>query len=586
MLPPEKLRVLLLVHSFNSLAQRFFVELGQWGHEVSVEYDIHDSVTLEAISLFKPDLIIAPYLKRILSADILDHHTCLIVHPGIVGDRGPSSLDRAIMDGKSEWGVTILKAVSEVDAGPVLASRSFAMRDGPKSSLYRDELTEAAVLALEDVLSSWSSPKKEEIGARPSVAKTPWLPLLTQTDRRIDWHRDDTATVLRKIHCSDAHPGVNDQIMGLPVKIYGAYPEGLLKGPPGQPVAQRHGALCVGTVDGAVWITHLKRLTSGPDERSIKLPAGRVLGAELLASVPHDNLGYGKVTSHVTYQDIYYEVEGGVGYLHFDIHGGALSCEQCARLREAYGSLSALSKDGLRVVVMCGGDDFWMNGIDLNAIEASSSPADASWASINALNDFVRDLIETTSLYTVAAMAGGAGAGGAFTALACDEVWARAGIVLSPHYKNMGNLYGSEYWTYLMAKKVGLAAHRQQVLALRVPIGVREAMRLGLVDQCADVADKALFHDWVRGRADEIAARADLSDLLEQKRESRRCDEQQKPLAQYREEELAHMKLNFYGWDPSYHKARYNFVHRVALSRTPRYLARHRDPTLSNNKSP
>ena len=54
------LRILLLVHGFNSLAQRFFVELAAWGHAVSVEYDIHDAVTLEAIQLFQPDLIIAP----------------------------------------------------------------------------------------------------------------------------------------------------------------------------------------------------------------------------------------------------------------------------------------------------------------------------------------------------------------------------------------------------------------------------------------------------------------------------------------------------------------------------------------------
>ena len=36
------------------------------------------------------------------------------------------------------------------------------------------------------------------------------------------------------------------------------------------------------------------------------------------------------------------------------------------------------------------------------------------------------------------------------------------------------------------------------------------------------------------------------------------------------------MKLNFFGFDPSYHVARYHFVHKVPRSRTPLYLARHR----------
>lgn len=46
----------------------------------------------------------------------------------------------------------------------------------------------------------------------------------------------------------------------------------------------------------------------------------------------------------------------------------------------------------------------------------------------------------------------------------------------------------------------------------------------------------------------------------------------------YREEELARMKLNFYGFDPSYHVARYHFVYKMPKARTPGYLARHRAP--------
>ena len=37
------------------------------------------------------------------------------------------------------------------------------------------------------------------------------------------------------------------------------------------------------------------------------------------------------------------------------------------------------------------------------------------------------------------------------------------------------------------------------------------------------------------------------------------------------------MQLNFYGFDPSYHVARYNFVRKVPKSRTPLTIARHRD---------
>jgi putative two-component system hydrogenase maturation factor HypX/HoxX len=81
----------------------------------------------------------------------------------------------------------------------------------------------------------------------------------------------------------------------------------------------------------------------------------------------------------------------------------------------------------------------------------------------------------------------------------------------------------------------------------------------------------------IRARA---AARAadpeDLARRLAAKRAARFADEAEKPLAAYREEELKRMKRNFYGFDPSYHVARYNFIHKIPKSRTPLTLAVHR----------
>ena len=46
-----------------------------------------------------------------------------------------------------------------------------------------------------------------------------------------------------------------------------------------------------------------------------------------------------------------------------------------------------------------------------------------------------------------------------------------------------------------------------------------------------------------------------------------------RPLADYRAAELEHMRLNFYGFDPSYHIARHRFVHRTPHAWTPLHLA-------------
>jgi putative two-component system hydrogenase maturation factor HypX/HoxX len=59
-----------------------------------------------------------------------------------------------------------------------------------------------------------------------------------------------------------------------------------------------------------------------------------------------------------------------------------------------------------------------------------------------------------------------------------------------------------------------------------------------------------------------LAQDRDWWSILRQKRERRLADERNKPLAIYRQEELAQMRLNFYGPDPSYHEARRRFVYK------------------------
>ena len=135
------LRILLLAHSFNSLTQRLFVELRTLGHDVSLELDIADAVTEEAVALFEPDLLIAPFLKRRIPESVWSRRVCLVVHPGIAGDRGPSALDWAVLRGEGHWGVTVLQANAEFDAGEVWATASFTLRAATKSSLYRREVT-------------------------------------------------------------------------------------------------------------------------------------------------------------------------------------------------------------------------------------------------------------------------------------------------------------------------------------------------------------------------------------------------------------------------------------------------------------
>ena len=78
----------------------------------------------------------------------------------------------------------------------------------------------------------------------------------------------------------------------------------------------------------------------------------------------------------------------------------------------------------------------------------------------------------------------------------------------------------------------------------------------------------------MRQRAETLGAEPTLQAMVKAKAKRRASDELEKPLSQYRDEELAKMRVNFYGANPSYHIARYNFVHKIGKSRTGITIAR------------
>jgi putative two-component system hydrogenase maturation factor HypX/HoxX len=570
------MRILLVAHGFNGLTQRLHAELRADGHAVSFEYDIADSVTEEAAELWRPDVLIAPFMKRRIPESVWARVPCLVVHPGPPGDRGPAALDWAVLGGVREWGVTVLAANHDYDAGAVWAAEGFAMRAATKSSLYRREVTAAAVRAVRAALAHGGT---RALPSRPGTLRGAPPP----SARAIEASAMPTAQQLRVAFAADGHPGATDRLFGVEVRVFDLHPATAAtlarapQGAPGAIVARRGPALLRRTVDGGLWIGRVRRCDRPAGEPPLKLAATDAFAAEATA-LPELDVPLER--DEAEWDELRYQTFGArgdeVGWLDFEFHNGAVDARQSARLAAA---LRAIRARPPRVLVLAGGTEFFCNGIHLHAIEAASyteggSAADASWAQIQAIDDLVLEILSFTDSLTVAALRGNAGAGGCFVALAADQVWAHAGVVLNPHYKNMGNLYGSEYWTYTLPSRVGqdgVAA----VMGRRLPLLAREARSLGIVD-AVFAEDAAGFDALARRAALELATAADFGARLAAKRERRARDEAARPLAAYRADELAHMQRNFYGFDPSYHVARHHFVSRKPQAWTPRHLALHR----------
>ena len=561
------LRVLFLVSAHNGLSQRVQIALEQLGHHVTVAV-VDGAAEMEAaVAEHDPELIVCPFLKKLIPESIWAERRCLIVHPGPSGDRGPSSLDWAVELGASEWGVTVLEANGVADAGRVLATRTFAVRAGAgKSSLYRHEVRHGAV---EAVVQTFARITNADAGTRqlssepePAAPLTGQArPLMTQQVRAIDWESDPTATVLRKIRAGEGQPGVLDAIGGIAVSPVRRPPRAGTartarrdRGPARRGDLPRHGR---------------RRRVDHPSQarrhgRPAVLQAARCAGpgtGRCRTAAPEVPVSaHATLPADHTYREIATEVHAGVCYLRFEFYNGAMSTDQCRRLREAF--IHVRSQPHTRVIVLMGGTDYFSNGIHLNVIEAADDPATESWRNLQAMNDLVREIVETESHVVIAALRGDAGAGGVPLALAADEVVARRDAVLNPYYQHMGGLYGSEYWTYLLPRRVGRATAARLTGAPFTAVGTREAVEIGLIDD-AFGSNLSEFEHHVRALATGIARDSNLERRLDDKRRRRANDEWVKPLHAYGREELARSHQCFFGPDRRYHEARRQFVYKL-----------------------
>jgi putative two-component system hydrogenase maturation factor HypX/HoxX len=221
-----------------------------------------------------------------------------------------------------------------------------------------------------------------------------------------------------------------------------------------------------------------------------------------------------------------------------------MSTEQCKRLATVIKLLD--DDESTQILILMGGRDFFSNGIHLNVIEASKDPALESWENINAIDDVVQAILYFNKT-TVTALIGNAGAGGAMMAIASDYTWTHSNAILTPSYAAM-NLFGSEYWTYSLPKRVGSDV-ALQLTASTSPVSAKMALELGLIDEIL-AGSSAEFVERVVERAGIL--------VCESGRKIKVGEEEKIKMEECRRDELGKMKICFQ--DEEYHQKRRTFV--------------------------
>jgi methionyl-tRNA formyltransferase len=161
------------------------------------------------------DTIVVVAYGLVIPASLLDRALWLNVHPSLLPRwRGPAPVERAIMAGDHETGVTIHRTTEELDAGPIAAQRSFPIGPEDDAGAVFARAAEIATELLDGVLDRPAFRPQPDEGATYAAK-------LTAADRELDWSRP-AEELARQIRALSPHIGARGELQGRRLTIWNA----------------------------------------------------------------------------------------------------------------------------------------------------------------------------------------------------------------------------------------------------------------------------------------------------------------------------------------------------------------------------
>lgn len=116
---------------------------------------IRDTHVLDQIAALAPDYIVVAAYGKILPARFLQiaKKECLNVHASLLPRyRGAAPINHALLDDQRETGVSIMRVVQELDAGPVFFEKKLPITDDDNAEILTEKMAQAGAQALLEVL--------------------------------------------------------------------------------------------------------------------------------------------------------------------------------------------------------------------------------------------------------------------------------------------------------------------------------------------------------------------------------------------------------------------------------------------------
>jgi methionyl-tRNA formyltransferase len=161
------------------------------------------------------DTIVVAAYGLLIPEDVLEEGLWLNVHPSLLPRwRGAAPVERTIMAGDTETGVTIHRTVKELDAGPIAAQHAFPIGEQDDAGSVYEKAAPLAIELLDAVLPEPEFTPQDEEGVT-------YAEKITAADRELDWSASPDE-LLNRIRALSPHIGARAELHGRPVTIWKA----------------------------------------------------------------------------------------------------------------------------------------------------------------------------------------------------------------------------------------------------------------------------------------------------------------------------------------------------------------------------
>ena len=190
------------------------------GHRVLTPERPRAGAFVDLVREIAPDVSAVVAYGHILSRELLEAPRLgsLNVHASLLPAlRGAAPINWAVARGHTVTGVTVMRMVEEMDAGPVLARAEIPIGETDTAALLSPRLAELGAGLLAETLSRLEAGPVEEVEQDHAAATC--APRVDRATARVDWTGDARA-VACLIRGMDAVPGAWSVLKGKPVKLF------------------------------------------------------------------------------------------------------------------------------------------------------------------------------------------------------------------------------------------------------------------------------------------------------------------------------------------------------------------------------